>query len=201
MKGGVNMKPTKINLSLTKKQETALYLMQEMDMLSTILMDVYSGREKMDAVESVAEALTKIEYDIGCLASDTESESPGGENEESINAYKSTVGAAADLRIRHQVRALIRRYNTVNPFTLAALSGLTVQRVKLPAGIRGFSMQGGKIFLSRYLLPAQRRRTLAHELGHNILGHLAENNKQKLNVIEPAAQLFAYYLTGEINYR
>lgn len=192
------MKPIEVKLSLTKQQEEAAYIMERLDELATVLMDVYNGKEKLEAVETVASALhNNIRYKVGSLVTD------GGRKRQTmtitVNDYRLSVGAAADKEIRHQVRALIRRYNTVNPFTLAALSGLTVQRVKLPAGIRGFSMQGGKIFLSRYLLPAQRRRTLAHELGHNIPGHLEQ--QRDLNIVEQEAQLFAYYLTGEFNRR
>lgn len=116
-----------------------------------------------------------------------------------VNDYRLSVGAAADKGIRHQVRALVRRYKTFNPFALAALAGITTNRITLPHGIRAFSLQGGKIFLNKRLHAAQRRRTMAHELGHNILGHLEQ--QRDLNIVEQEAQLFAYYLTGEFNRR
>lgn len=137
------MKPIEVKLSLTKQQEEAAYIMERLDELATVLMDVYNGKEKLEAVETVASALhNNIRYKVGSLVTD------GGRKRQTmtitVNDYRLSVGAAADKEIRHQVRALVRRYKTFNPFALAALAGITTNRITLPHGIRAFSLQGGK---------------------------------------------------------
>jgi Zn-dependent peptidase ImmA (M78 family) len=115
--------------------------------------------------------------------------------------YKKIIGEYAAGIIKAKARTMTRHYKTANPFALAVLSGISVQRIKLPKGtkgIRGFA-QDGRIFLSDRLHPAQRRLTMAHELGHQVLGHLKRPGD--VGYMECSAELFCYYLTGEVNPR
>lgn len=65
------MKPIEVKLSLTKQQEEAAYIMERLDELATVLMDVYNGKEKLEAVETVASALhNNIRYKVGSLVTD-----------------------------------------------------------------------------------------------------------------------------------
>ena len=56
---------------LRKQQEEAAYIMERLDELATVLMDVYNGKEKLEAVETVASALhNNIRYKVGSLVTD-----------------------------------------------------------------------------------------------------------------------------------
>ena len=115
-----------------------------------------------------------------------------------VKKYEHNIGEENTRRVHSKVAALVHRYKTKNPFALAILTGLKVEREKLPSGIKGL-LWNGHIFTNKRLHQKQRAATVAHELGHYTLGHL--DRQGSIIPMEQEAQLFAYYLTGEFNRR
>jgi Zn-dependent peptidase ImmA (M78 family) len=76
------------------------------------------------------------------------------------------------LNIRQRTRNLFRKYGDTCPFRLAERLGITVLRLPLPSGVKGFCQRAFRrrfIVLAESLPEEEARFVCAHELGHMLL--------------------------------
>lgn len=91
--------------------------------------------------------------------------------------------------IVNQVKKLVKKYNTNDPFELCSALGINISVSKLPQHMSGFYttiFDIPFIFLSSAFDDCEKRAVCAHELGHSVL-HRSTNTLfiQKNTLISP----------------